>query len=68
LENNLPAPARSCEGEPAPDRVLLAILLAAPSPGGGPKVERRAEADVGSTGDVLAWGEVDRVWDADWVG
>lgn len=29
LENSLPDPDKSCEGEPAPDRVVPAILLPA---------------------------------------
>lgn len=56
----------SCDGEPAPDRVLPAILPAGFRLPERPKGDRRAEplADE-STGEELADGEVERVWLAD---
>lgn len=49
LENNLLAPI-SCDGEPAPDRVVPAIFPAVKPPG-IPKGDRKAP---GSVGDVFA--------------
>ena len=62
LENNLPEAPMSCEGEPAPDRVVPCILEEAPRPLDKPKGDLIAFA-VGSPGEVLAVGEVDR-WPA----
>lgn len=63
LENSLLEPGISCDGEPAPERVVPAILL----PGGFsvpdmPKGDLVADALVGSIGDweVLVVGEVER--------
>ena len=61
LENSLLEAAISCDGEPAPERVVPDIL-AEGKPGGSPNGERTAPPEVGSTGDVLDVGEVDRFW------
>jgi hypothetical protein len=68
FENNLleEPPVISCEGEPAPDRVLPAILLDEFKPPGRPKGDLSDDPGDGSMGDVLAAvGEVERVWEAD---
>jgi hypothetical protein len=51
LENNLLEPLRSCDGEPAPDRVLPAILPEFKAPRKGDLSEPALE---GSVGDVFA--------------
>ena len=61
LENNLLAPVpRSCDGEPAPDRVLLAILPAEFKPPDNPNGDRNALPLEGSVGEVLAVEEPER--------
>jgi hypothetical protein len=61
FENNLLAPLfSSCDGEPAPDRVLLAILPAELKPPGIPKGDRSALPLEGSVGEVLAVEDPDR--------
>ncbi len=50
----------SCDGEPAPDRVVADILAAEVKPLGRPKGDRMAAAE-GSLGDVLV-GEPERGW------
>lgn len=65
LENNLPEPGISCEGEPAPDRVVPAILLLlAFNVPDMPKGDLTAEAPADSMGDcaVAAVGEEERPW------
>ena len=55
FENNLLAlPPSSCDGEPAPDRVLPAILPAEFKPPESPKGDLNALPLEGSVGDVLA--------------
>ena len=54
LENNLLALLNSCDGEPAPDRALLAILPAEFKPPDKPKGDLNALPLEGSVGDVLA--------------
>jgi hypothetical protein len=61
LENNLLAlPPNSCDGEPAPDRVLLAILPAEFKPPDRPKGDRKALPLDGSVGELLAVEEPER--------
>ena len=68
LEKSLLEPAISCDGEPAPDRVALAILPEL-RPGESPNGERNVEAGDGSFGEPLAVvGDVERAWLADWDG
>ena len=71
LENNLPAPGISCDGEPAPDREFEAMM-----PGGlmalgnvvycalAKGIDEEGEIK-GSTGDTLVAGEVERSCPAD---
>lgn len=47
-------PPSSCDGEPAPDRVLLAILPAEFKLPGNPKGDLKAFPLEGSVGEVLA--------------
>jgi len=54
-------PSCSCDGEPAPDRVLLAILLAEFNAPGRPNGDLKEPPVVGSVGEVLAVEEPDRV-------
>lgn len=61
LEKSLLEAAISCDGEPAPERVVPDIL-AEGKPGGSPKGERTAPPEVGSTGDVFDVGDVERFW------
>jgi hypothetical protein len=62
FENNLLALPRSCDGDPAPDRVFPAILPAAVKLPGWPKGDRRAFPLEGSVpvGEVFAVEEPDR--------
>lgn len=64
LEKSLLEPPISCDGEPAPDRVLPAIL-AAFRPPDIPKGDLRLALAGGSTGEVLAAGDVERACEAD---
>jgi len=54
LENNLLALPNSCDGDPAPDRALLAILPAEFKPPDKPKGDLNALPLEGSVGDVFA--------------
>jgi hypothetical protein len=54
LEKSVRAPPSSCDGEPAPDRVLLAILPVELRLPGNPKGDLRALPLEGSVGEVLA--------------
>jgi hypothetical protein len=54
LENNLLALPSSCDGDPAPDRALLAILPAEFKPPDRPKGDLNALPLEGSVGDVFA--------------
>jgi hypothetical protein len=58
LENNLPG--ISCDGEPAPDRFVADILFKLGNPDDRPNGDLTLLADVGSIGDVLLVGDVDR--------
>lgn len=58
LENRRLEPDISCDGEPAPDRGLLAILPEGLRPPDRPNGER--EGGRGSMGELLAEGEVER--------
>lgn len=60
LENNLLAPPSSCDGEPAPDRVLPAILPAEVGPADTPNGDRKALPPDGSVGDVFAVDDPER--------
>jgi hypothetical protein len=51
---------RSCDGEPAPDRVVPDIFPDAVIPPGNPKGDLRDELVVGSVGELFADGEPDR--------
>lgn len=62
LEKSLPDPARSCEGEPAPERGLPAIKLDDESPPTKPKGGLEFDAAVRSMGELLPEGEVERGW------
>lgn len=57
LENSLLEPPRSCDGDPAPERVLPAILPAFNAPRKG---DLRDPVLDGSVGEVLAVEEPDR--------
>jgi hypothetical protein len=58
LENRRLEPGSSCDGEPAPDRELPAILFEGLRPPGKPNGER--EGGRGSMGELLAEGEPER--------
>ena len=60
LEKTLLEPPISCEGEPAPDRVLPVILPAEFSPPGTPKGDRNALVLEDSVGELLAVDAPDR--------
>lgn len=69
LENSLPDPDKSCEGEPAPDRVVPAILLPVGlSVPDMPNGDLTADAPDDSMGDcdlaelVVVVGEAERPW------
>ena len=57
--NLLPLPS-SCDGEPAPDRVFPAILLADDNPPANPKGDLNALPAEASVGEVLAVDEPER--------
>lgn len=62
LEKGRPTPLRSCDGEPAPDRVAPDILPPEVTPLGKPKGDLKEVPVVGSVGELLAEGEPDRGW------
>lgn len=60
FEYNLLALFRSCDGEPAPDRTLPAILPDEFSAPGSPNGDLKAPPLAGSIGDVLVVDDPDR--------
>jgi hypothetical protein len=51
---------RSCDGEPAPERVVPAIFPTEDNPPGKENGDLKAKPGTGSVGDWLVPGEVDR--------
>lgn len=63
FENSLLALPSSCDGEPAPEREVPAILPTEVRPGGLPKGDLAEEEELGSSmGDVLPVDEPERGW------
>ncbi len=62
MEKSLLDPARSCEGEPAPDRGLPPIILEDERPPTIPKGGLALAAVEGSMGELLADGDPERGW------
>lgn len=62
MEYSLFEPAKSCDGEPFPDREAAAILADEVRLLGRPKGDLMAPPDEGSLGEELAVGDVERAW------
>lgn len=62
LENSLLEVVMSWDGEPDPERGFPGILLDGARPGDMPNGDLTTLPDVGSPGEVLAVGEVERAW------